>query len=273
MIRRFALLMIVMALSACGSAAPIADAPARRIVSLDYCADQYVLALADRTAIAAVSTDATASFSYLRNRARGIPTVRARAEDILALKPDLVVRAYGGGYGIADQLARAGIPTLQTPNANDFAEIRAAILTMATALHAPDRGAAMAAAFDARLVRLKALTHSRETAMYVTAGGATTGPGTLVHDMLALSGHENFTTEPGWRSIPLEALAYRQPDLIAFATFGAKTATQDAWSPASHPVMQTMLQAKPVAAVDGAWTSCGAWFILDAVEAIAASGR
>ena len=65
-------------LSACAQVAERgADAP-RRIVSLDYCADQYVLKFADREDILALSPDAGKRFSYMRAAAEGIPTVRPR---------------------------------------------------------------------------------------------------------------------------------------------------------------------------------------------------
>ncbi|MEZ5998409.1 MAG: hypothetical protein R3B98_06925 [Hyphomonas sp.] len=67
-----------------------------RVVSLDYCADQFVLGLADREQILAVSKDAEKPFSHLRDRAAGLPKVRAAAEDVVALKPDIVVRSWGG---------------------------------------------------------------------------------------------------------------------------------------------------------------------------------
>ena len=44
-----------------------------RIVSLDYCSDQYVLKLADPDQILAVSPDAEASFSFMRDAAGGVP--------------------------------------------------------------------------------------------------------------------------------------------------------------------------------------------------------
>ena len=85
--------------AACGTTppGPLPEGPASRIVSLDYCADQFVLGLADRERILALSPDAGKDFSYLRAEASGLPTVRPRSEDVLALRPDLVVRNYGGG--------------------------------------------------------------------------------------------------------------------------------------------------------------------------------
>ena len=89
------------------------DNRAQRIVSLDYCADQYVLKLADREQILAISPDAVKDFSYMQDAAVGVPTVRPVAEDVLILKPDLIVRTYGGGPNAAAFFKRAGVPVLQ----------------------------------------------------------------------------------------------------------------------------------------------------------------
>ena len=87
---------------------PISAVPSR-IVSLDFCADQFLLELADRGQITALSTQSQAEHSFWRARAKGIPQVRARAEAVLALRPDLVVRTYGGDPGIEHLLASAGV--------------------------------------------------------------------------------------------------------------------------------------------------------------------
>ena len=77
----------MLALAACLFAAAcepprVEPSAARRIVSLDYCADQFVLGLAERRRILAVSPDADADFSYMRASAEGLRTVRPRAEDV-----------------------------------------------------------------------------------------------------------------------------------------------------------------------------------------------
>ena len=69
---------------------------APKVFSLDQCADQYVLALSPRADIVGLSKRATKSDSYLAARARGLPMRRATAEEVLAARPDVVVRWWGG---------------------------------------------------------------------------------------------------------------------------------------------------------------------------------
>lgn len=250
----------------------MADKP-MRIISLDYCADQYVLKLADRAQILALSPDAEKDFSYMREAAAGIGVVRPVAEDVLIRKPDLVVRAYGGGPNITGFLERAGVPVLQVGWASHIAgeapgSISALILHMADGLGQSGRGHVLVAEFTQRLKAVETRP-APARALYMTPAGATTGAGSLVHDMLVAAGYENFQTEPGWHSLPLERLAYDQPDLIAAAEFGTPGRHADRWSAAKHPVAQAQLSGPNVVPLQGAWTACGGWFILDAIEALA----
>lgn len=267
-----ALAATAVVLGACAPASPPrASARPARIVSLDYCADQYVLKLAKRGRILALSPQATADISYMRAAARGIGQVKPQAEDVLALRPDLVVRSYGGGPGAAALFARAGVPVLQIGYAEDVPAVRQALLDAGAGLGEPARAAGVVGEMDARIARLRRGATGR-TALYMTSGGVTTGPGSLIDAMLRAGGLRNFETTPGWRPIPLETLAYRRPDVVAAAFFG-EGALLDRWSAARHPVARAQLAERPVVPIEGAWTACGGWFLLDAVEALAKVGR
>ena len=111
---RWALLLLLLALPAA------AEEAKPTLVSLDYCADQFVLAMADRNQILAVSKDAEKPFSHLREKAAGLPKVRAATEDVIALGPDLVVRSWGGDAQALRFYERVGIKTHQLGYASDI---------------------------------------------------------------------------------------------------------------------------------------------------------
>lgn len=279
MSRLAAFCFLVTGLVACGgppTPQAVSDRHPTRIVSLDYCADQYVLKLADRDQILAVSPDAVKEFSYMREEAIGVPTVRPVAEDVLILKPDLVVRAYGGGPNAEAFFERAGIPVLtvgwtSNVDSEEVGSIPNLIQQMADGLGQSGRGRELVTDFRDRLAGVKK-RESGETALYLTPAGVTTGPGSMVHEMLLSAGFENFENRPGWRSIPLERLAYEQPDAIAAAFFDQLTNHPDSWSPMKHPVAEQQMQDHTVVPLKGAWTACGGWFIIDAIEALAEGG-
>jgi iron complex transport system substrate-binding protein len=310
-------------LTACSlgnAASPVPVEPpvrAMRIVSLDYCADQYVLKLVGRDRILALSPDATRDFSYMRAAARGMPKVAPRAEDVLVLKPDLVVRSYGGGADAGAFFARAGVPVLQLGYAEDLAGVRRVLLETASGLGEDSRGEQVAREMDARVAvlerstsprlsralrrrlaaslrinfsqRLKSRdvrataakrpstalgnagggdTGSKPTLLYATPGGVTSGPGSLIHELIEVAGYTNFQSDAGWQPLPLERLAYEQPDRVAMAWFGRRDYNPDQWSAARHPLMRGA-SAHPPIGLEGAWTACGGWFVLDAAEAMA----
>ncbi len=235
---------------------------------MDYCADQFLLKLLPKSRILALSKDAERDFSYMRDHAKGVPQVRPLAEDVLILEPDLIVRAYGGGPLSVRFFERAGVPVLQVPFANNIEAIRAGIVAIAEGLGEPELGQAVVQKMDERLGAIAASTVTR-SALYMTPSGATTGPGSLVHEMLLAAGLSNFETQPGWRPIPLEKLAYDRPGLVAAAFFRGASNHLALWSPMRHPVARRQMVEQPTVMLHGAWTSCGGWFLLDAIEALA----
>ena len=273
MVRTILAALACLLLSACSQVAERgADAP-RRIVSLDYCADQYVLKFADREDILALSPDAGKRFSYMRAAAEGIPTVRPRTADVLALQPDLVVRTYGGGHDIADFMKEPGVPVVQIGFPQSIAEVRGEVLRVGTELGKPDEAEQLVADMDRRLKALAERSGPQREVLYMTPAGVTAGEGTLVHELFVAADLRNFQDRPGWNPLPLERLAYERPDLIAAAFFESKTNHVDNWSAARHPVARAQLRELPVVALEGSWTSCGGWFLLDAVEALATAGE
>jgi iron complex transport system substrate-binding protein len=263
----------VLLASGCSPVAPPAatgEAP-QRIVSLDYCADQFVLKLANRDDIIALSPDATRPFSYLRHEARGIRQVRATAEDVLALKPDLIVRSYGGGPNAEAFFKRAGVAVHQIGWGDDFDAVRNNVRAAALAMGQEKRGQIVVDQFDQRLATI-ATAHG-QSALYLTPSGVTTGAGSMVDLMMVRAGLTNFQATPGWQPIALEPLVLKTPDMITSARFGAATDAADNWSVMRHPIIKTMLAKVPVAEFDGATTTCAGWFVLDGVEAMATTGR
>ena len=224
--------------------------------------------LVDRDRILALSPDATADFSYMRDYAVGIPTVRPTAEDALVLRPDLIIRSYGGGPNATVFFERAGIPVLNVGWAGSLEDVKTVIAAAAEGLNAVERGQATIDEMNDRLAALRNSTDQR-TALYMTPSGVTTGPNSLVHEMLLSAGYQNFEARPGWHSIPLERLAYERPNLVVAAFFDEQTNHISSWSAARHPIARAQLLDQPMVPISGAWTACGGWFLLDAIEALA----
>lgn len=253
---------------ACATAA---NAEPRRIVSLDYCADQFVLALADRDQIAALSRGSRRDDSYFRERAAGIRQTRGTLEEVLALQPDLVVRNWGGASDAEQVYARFSVPVLQVGDAPNFDIASQHVLDAARAIGHPERGAAIVRDLAVRLARLRATSRAQQPVMYLSAGGAVAGAGTMMDSVIAAAGGRNVRIEASWTVMPLERLVETPPALIALGFFEHGRTRMNAWLPARHPAMRRMLARARTVSLPTAAVSCEAWFAIDAAEAIAAA--
>ncbi len=254
--------------------APSARAEPRRIVSLDYCADQFVLALADRDQIAALSRGARRDDSYYRARAVGVRQTRGTLEEVLALRPDMVVRNWGGPWDSVAVYARFGVPVLQVGDAHDFVAAREDMLDAARTFGRSARGEALARDLDGRLVRLAAQTaHERPPVMYLSAGGAVAGRDVLMDAVIAAAGGRNLRAESNWTVLPLERMVETPPALIALGFFETGRTAVNAWSPSRHPALRRALAGARTVALPAATISCEAWLAIDAAETIAAALR
>ncbi|WP_395647077.1 ABC transporter substrate-binding protein [Terricaulis sp.] len=254
-------------------ATPAAAQP-MRVVSLDYCADQFVLALADRSQIAAVSRGAARDDSYFRDRAHGLRQTRGTLEEVLALHPDLVVRSWGGPWDAEAVYGRFGVPVLQVGDTVTFALARADLLDAAARLDQRERGEAIARDLDARLARLHANAPAdAPPVMYLSAGGAVAGRGVLMDEVIAAAGGRNVWTGQSWTVLPLERMVETPPVLIATGFFGTARERMNAWSPSRHPVLQRALAHARRVDLPAAAISCEAWYAVDAAESIAAALR
>lgn len=243
------------------------DAP--RVVSLDYCADQYVLALADPEQILAVSVQAGDAHSALRDRAEGLPRVRDAAEDVLALDPDLVVRSYGGGARARAYYARLGVQVHDLGYANDFDGVVSMIRRTADVLGHPERGAALIDQMNADLAA--AGDGPRASALYMTPSGVTAGSGTMIDALLDAANLDNAAARDGaagWRSIALEGLIDQAPDLVVTAFFDGASAPVDSWAMARHPVFQDLFERSVRIELDGAAVSCSSWTLAAAARRV-----
>jgi iron complex transport system substrate-binding protein len=254
-------------------ATPAWAAP-QRIVSLDYCADQFVLALADRDQIVALSRGARRDDSYYRHRARGIRQMRGTLEEVLALRPDLVVRNWGGPWDAEAVYARFDVPVLQVGDASNFDRAREDLLDAAHVIGHAERGGSLARDLDVRLARLHASAPSaRPPVLYLSAGGAVAGSGTMMQSVIEAAGGRNVHQGASWTVMPLESLVEMPPALIALGFFDHGRSLVNPWLPGSHPAVRRALARAETVALPTAAIACEAWYSIDAAEMLAAALR
>ena len=247
------------------TAAP-ALAQARRVVSLDQCADQYVLALAPET-IVGLSPRADNPDSWLRARAAGMPRLRASAESLLAARPDVVVRYWGGDARLTGALTRRGVRVLTIAEAEDLAGVRANVRAVASGLGRSVRGEALIAHMDARLTQARGAWRGRP-ALYLTPGAFTAGRGTLIDAALRWVGLRNLAVAAGYQPAPTERLVLSPPAAVVRGFFDQVRWTR--WAPGRASVLQRAVAGRTVAELPAGLLGCPAWFVGEAAERLAA---
>lgn len=253
---------------------PAAWAAPQRVVSLDYCADQFVLALADRDQIVALSRGSQRDDSYFRNRAHGIRQTRGTLEEVLALRPDLVVRNWGGPWDAEQVYARFNVPVLQVGDAPTFDAAREDLLDAARTIGHSDRGQTLARDLDMRLARLRASAPAAAPpVLYLSAGGAVAGSGTMMHSVIEAAGGRNAHAGESWTVLPLERLVELPPALIALGFFDHARSNVNPWLPGRHPALRRALARSRTVTLPLPAISCEAWYAVDAAEQLAAALR
>lgn len=254
---------------------PAAPGRPSRIVSLNLCADELVLRLADRGQVAAVTYLAgDPRGSTVAAQAAGVPVTRGLAEEIVALKPDLVIAGAFTTRTTVGLLKRIGFPPLELGVPANFDGVRAQIRQVAAAVGHPERGEAMAAELDATLARV--VPASRLLRVLVLRPNAfTVSPGSLGDAIIRAAGLVNVAAQIGrdrTGSVPLEAAALADADLVVVDA--SETGTPSlADALLHHPILERLrAQGRTVPIPNRLWT-CPGPQVAEVVARLAAAAR
>lgn len=183
---------------------------AERVVSLNLCSDQLLVMLAPEQVAGLTLLSRDPSLSAVAAQARHLPVVRADAEAVLRVHPDLVLAGPFGAQTTVALLREYGLRVVTVGMAEDFPAIRAETRRIATVLGVPARGAALIARMDAVLAGVHGPA-KKVRALLWEPRGYTAGPGSLGDAVLRAAGFADAGT--GGR-IGLEALVAHPPDLL-----------------------------------------------------------
>ena len=252
--------------------APSLALAAPRVMSLDSCADQYVLALAPRDSIVGLSHRAVSRDSYMRTAAAGLPLRRATFESLVAARPDVVVRLWGGDARLSKALEKKGVATVALDDAADFDGVRANVRKVAAALDRRAQGEAIVARMDAQLSRAAGAGKGR-AALYLTPGGYTAGSGTLIDAMLKAAGYANASPAPYFAPVSLEAMVMTPPAAVVLGLFDMARAGSDRWGPGRHAALKKIVATRTAASLPASVVGCPGWFAADGSEMLAQAVR
>ena len=259
-----------LAFAASAEAAPLRP---QRIVSLNACADEYLIALADKDQVAALTQYARdPGLSFYSDRARAYPYTQGQAEAVLVLHPDLVIASP---YRRADSLAllKGRVKILDLKPTTNFAEVVDETRAVAAAIGQPARGEALIRSMQARVAAAGRQPLGGVAAHY-QRGGFITGPGSLMDDLMTRAGLINLARRQGGSlgRMSLEQIVYAHPDFLIFSD-GASAGQDEGSLSLDHPALARAVPEARRLHIPSSMTVCGGPSYPDALERLQAEAR
>ncbi|MDF1748698.1 MAG: ABC transporter substrate-binding protein [Alphaproteobacteria bacterium] len=238
---------------------------------MNLCTDQLVLLLADPGQVVSVSyLSARPEDSLLATRTAGLVLNHGQTEEVLPLRPDLVVAGIYTTRFTVRILQRRNVPVLDLPPAENFDDVRANIRAVAAALGTEQRGEALIRRMDRRIAALASRVEGleRPRALIYRAGGFTLGRDTFAGELLDLAGYKNAATDygvEGWGAVPVEAVLQLKPDLLVVGVYrdNAPSLARDV---TEHPALRHRMPR--IVSVPTRHWACGIPAALDIVEGL-----
>lgn len=263
--------------AALAASTAMAEAPPTRIVSINLCADELLVALADPGQIAALSIYATDPvLSFNAEAASAFRHDVADAEQVVDIKADLVLAGRYTKRATREMLERLGYRLELLDAVSSIDESVAQIRRIANLVGHPERGAALVAEIEAARGRATVATGGeRPTAAVYQRRGYVTGGDTLTGELLTIAGFRNVGGElAGERGgfVPLETIVADPPDFIVVA--GADRPREDQGSALlAHPALAHYYPPERRIEVPERLTVCGGPSLPAALDRFAAEAR
>lgn len=213
--------LLVAALAACS--APVAKSGrGPTLVSMNPCTDAILAEVADPGQLLAISSYSQdpASSSMDLARARAMRSVSGTVEEVVALRPDVVVASTFTAPATGAALTRLGYRIEKFGLAGSVAESEEQVRALARIAGHPERGEALVARIEAALAAAAPPPGPPVPAVVWQSGGIVPGQGTLITDLLARTGFANAAAARGLHQadmLPLEDMLAHPPRVILTA--------------------------------------------------------
>lgn len=250
----------------------MAEAAPRRIVSMNLCADELVLRLADLDQVVSVTWLARdPKGSNVATLAMQVERNRGLAEEVMAARADLVIAGRYTTRTTVFLLQQMGQPVLELDVPETFDAVRDQIRLVAAAVGHPERGEAMIAEMEARLAAIGEGAGAPPRAVVLRPNGYTVGAGSLVDTLITRAGFANLAADPGlaaYRQMPLEVLVQARPDFVILDSEPYPEPAL-AYEVLQHPVLARLPNRPRVIGLPSRLWTCAGPAIVEAVEIMA----
>ena len=263
---------LALALAPCAAILP-AHAQPQRIVSMNLCTDELLMRIVDPARIAAI----THLSQQPVNAPLGLDAIASKlavnhglAEEVIALKPDLILAGSFTTSTATALLRRLGYTVLIFEPENSFDDMRANIRKLAAATGDTAKAEQIIADFDTRLAALQARIPDDRRPIFADIGvnNYITGDNTLFAEVVNGAGYRTLGQAlgfSGYRTVALEQILTVRPALMSTATPWTSPPSLSTMA-LGHPALRAMTARTPHVEIPERYTTCGAPSLLGAIE-------
>jgi iron complex transport system substrate-binding protein len=252
------------------SPGPATAAGLPRIASMNVCTDQLLITLADPEQILGLSRYARERFeSFAASDAGRYRVLSGGAEDILVLRPDIVVASQLDKRSTRELLKEKGLHLAEFAVPRNLGEVKAQIREMGDVVGHPDRARTEIARLDDAIARARqAVAAKPYRVLPLSRRGWVSGSDSLVSSLLAETGLFNAAgdlgiTFGGFAS--LEAIVNLKPDLIVVSEAGDR-AEDDGRAFLLHPALERFYPPSKRIVIPDRLTVCGGVMLAEALD-------
>ncbi len=256
------------ALAACAGA-PASAAALPRIVSMNVCTDQVLLTLADPEQILGLSR--FSRDAWVTGDVRRYPTLSGGAEDVLVLRPDVVVASLFDKRATRELLKANGLRLAELAVPRNLMEVKDQIRELGDIAGHPDRAAREIAKLDAALARARqAVAAKHYRVLPLSRRGWVAGRDSFVGSLLAETGLFNTAVDLGFAFggfASLEAIVSLKPDLLLVSQAG-NFARDDGQAFLLHPALERFYPVEKRIVIPERLTECGGVMLAEALDVL-----
>jgi len=236
----------------------------QRIVSLNLCADQLLMALLPPERLIAITPlAANPEASYLYQKAAQYHQHSSRIEEIMALKPDLIVAGEFTAQPTNQLLEELGYKVIKLGLPINSDGIFQQVRFLGQQIGEPARAEALVLAMHKQLANIIGAQHKRsQRAAVYYANGFTAGQQTIVNEILTMAGLRNIAAELNLdyvAPLSLESLLASKPDILLLGRSNKNT------NSLAHQILQhqaidryaALKQVKRITIPDRYWSCAG----------------
>jgi iron complex transport system substrate-binding protein len=256
-----------------------ADQPPHRIVSINLCADELLLALADPSQIADLSIYATdPSLSFLAEQARRFRHTADAAETVVGLAPDLVIAGRFTKVETRRMLKMLGYRVVELEPATSIANATAEIQKIAALVGHPERGEELISRINRARARAASVSEGpdrKQSVVLYLRRGYVTGSGTLTDELLDIVGLDNAGSRLAGVTgcvVPLERLIATPPDYLLVSSLTPPADDQGS-ALLAHPALAALFPPEKRIALPERLTVCGGPSLPAALDWLASEAR